>query len=131
MGLRVLLDTHVVLWAFSNPHRLSQAAHTLLENPNTALLVSAVSAWEIATKYRLGKLPGAERIVKGYLAHLTTLGTRELPVSSEHALSAGLFAVEHRDPFDRMLAAQAIAEGVPLVTSDPAMALFPGLATYW
>jgi len=131
VGLSVLLDTHVVLWAFSSPYKLSPAARTLLENPDTAVLVSAASAWEIATKYRLGKLPGAERIVKGYLAHLTTLGARELSVGSAHALAAGLFAVEHRDPFDRMLAAQAIAEGVPLVTADPAMALFPGLATFW
>lgn len=131
MGLSVLLDTHVVLWAFSNPRRLSPAVRTLIENRDTAVLISAATAWEIATKYRLGKLPGAERIVNGYLAHLTTLGARELPVGSAHALAAGLFAVEHRDPFDRMLAAQAIAEGMPLVTSDPVMALFPGLATYW
>jgi PIN domain nuclease of toxin-antitoxin system len=129
--MSVLLDTHVVLWAFSSPDKLSSAVHALLENPHTIVLVSAASAWEIATKYRLGKLPGAERIVKGYSAHLTTLGARELPVGSVHALAAGLFAVEHRDPFDRMLAAQAIAEEVPLVTADPVMALFPGLATYW
>lgn len=62
---------------------------------------------------------------------MTMLGARELPVTSAHALSAGLFAVEHRDPFDRMLAAQAIAEGVLLVTADPAMALFPGLELRW
>jgi PIN domain nuclease of toxin-antitoxin system len=131
MGVSVLLDTHVVLWAFSSPDKLSPAARTLIEDPQTNVLVSAVSAWEIATKYRLGKLPGAERIVTGYMAHLTTLGARELPVVSAHALAAGLFAVDHRDPFDRMLAAQAIAEGVPLVTADSAMAQFPGLVTYW
>jgi PIN domain nuclease of toxin-antitoxin system len=66
MGLSVLLDTHVVLWAFASPDKLSPEARTLLENPETEVLVSAASAWEIATKYRLGKLPGAERIVKGY-----------------------------------------------------------------
>lgn len=131
MGLSVLLDTHVVLWAFSSPHKLSSAARTLLEDPDTIILVSAASAWEIATKYRLGKLPGAESIVKGYPNHLITLGARELPITSTHALAAGLLAVEHRDPFDRMLVAQALAEGVPLVTSDPAMGLFPGLVTYW
>jgi PIN domain nuclease of toxin-antitoxin system len=93
--------------------------------------VKSASAWEIATKYRLGKLPGAERIVMSYAAHLTTLGARELPVVSAHALAAGLFAVDCRDSFDRMLAAQAIAEGVPLVTDDPMMALLPGLLTRW
>ncbi len=131
MGLSVLLDTHVVLWAFASPDRLSPIARALLEDPQTDVLVSATSAWELATKYRLGKLPGAERIVTGYVAHLTTLGARELPVMSAHALAAGLFAVEHRDPFDRMLAAQAIVEGMPLVTTDPVMALFPGLVTRW
>lgn len=131
MGLSVLLDTHVVLWAFARPDSLSPVARVLLEDAQTDVLVSAVSAWEIATKYRLGKLPGAEPIVLGYAAHLTTLGARELPVTSAHALSAGLFAVEHRDPFDRMLAAQAIAEGLPLVTADPIMAVFPGLLTRW
>lgn len=131
MGLSVLLDTHVVLWAFANPNRLSPTARALLEDPRTELLVSAASAWEIATKYRLGKLPGAERIVRGYAAHLITLGARELPIVSAHALTAGLFVVEHRDPFDRVLATQAIAEGVPLVTADPLMAVFSGLITQW
>jgi len=129
--LNVLLDTHVILWAFASPDKLSPSARALLEDPRTDVLVSAVSAWEIATKYRLGKLPGAEMIVTGYTAHLITLRARELPVVSAHALTAGLFAVEHRDPFDRMLAAQAIAEGVSLVTADPMMAVFPGLVTQW
>jgi PIN domain nuclease of toxin-antitoxin system len=131
MGVSVLLDTHVVLWAFASPDRLSPAARALLEDPQTDVLVSAASAWEIATKFRLGKLPGAEAIITRYTAHLTTLGAHEMPVVSAHALAAGLFALEHRDPFDRMLAAQALAEGVPLVTADPVMAVFPGLVIYW
>ena len=131
MGLSVLIDTHVLLWAFASPDRLSPRARAILEDPQTDVLVSAVSAWEIATKYRLGKLPGAERIVAGYAAHLITLRARELPVVSAHALAAGLFAVDHRDPFDRMLAAQAIAEAVPLLTDDPIMAVFPALVTHW
>jgi len=129
--LSVLLDTHVLLWAVARPERLSPSARTLLEDPQTGVLVSAASAWEITTKYRLGKLPGAERIVMGYTTHLITLRARELPIVSAHALAAGLFAVDHRDPFDRLLAAQAITEGMPLVTADPMMALFPGLVTHW
>lgn len=131
MGVSVLLDTHAVLWAIASPDKLSPSVRALLEDPQTDVLVSAASAWEIATKYRLGKLPGAERIVMGYAAHLVTLRARELPLTSAHALAAGLFAVEHRDPFDRMLAAQAIAEGMQLLTSDPMMAVFPGLVTHW
>lgn len=131
MGLSVLLDTHVLLWALATPDKLSTAARSLLEHPQTELLVSAVSAWEIATKHRLGKLPAAEPIISSYAAHLITLGARELPVTSAHALAAGSFAVDHRDPFDRMLAAQAIIEGVPLITNDPAMAMFSGLMTRW
>jgi PIN domain nuclease of toxin-antitoxin system len=131
MGLSVLLDTHVVLWAMASPSKLSPTARALLEDPETELLVSAASAWEIATKYRLGKLPGAQSLITGYATHLTTLGARELPIASAHALAAGLFAVQHRDPFDRMLAAQAIAEGVPLLTSDRDLAVFPGLVTQW
>ncbi len=90
-----------------------------------------MSAWEIATKYRLGKLPGAEKVISGYAAYLVTLRARELPILSAHALAAGSFDVVHQDPFDRMLAAQAIAEGVPLVTTDRIMAVFPGLAIRW
>lgn len=131
MGLSVLLDTPVLLWALATPDKLSPAARTLLEDPHTALLVSAVSAWEIATKYRLGKLPAAEPIISAYAAHLVTLGACELPVTSAHALTAGSFAVDHRDPFDRMLAAQAIMEGVPLITADQALAVFSGLVTKW
>ena len=95
------------------------------------MLVSVASARGIATKHLLGKLPGAEPIIAGYAAHLITLRAHELPVTSQHALAAGLFAVPHRDPFDRILAAQAIAEGLPLATSDAAMALFPGLVIRW
>lgn len=131
MGLRVLLDTHAVLWALTEPDRLSSSARALIEGLQTDVLVSAASAWEIATKYRLGKLPRAESVVMGYSAHLIRLRARELPIASSHALAAGLFAVNHRDPFDRMLAAQAIAESVPLITDDPAMAEFPGIVTRW
>jgi len=129
--VRLLLDTHVLLWALVEPRRLSAAAARVIRDPTTDVLVSSASAWEIATKFRLGSLRGAEPIVAGYQAHLDTLRARELPMSAAHALKAGGFPVEHRDPFDRMLAAQGILEGLPVVTSDPVFALFRELETLW
>jgi PIN domain nuclease of toxin-antitoxin system len=129
--MSVLLDTHVLLWALLSPDRLSARALALLKDPGTAVLVSPVSALEIATKHRLGKLAGGEPVITGYTAHLATLGAQELPLLSTHAMAAGLFAVPHRDPFDRLLAAQAITEGLTLLTGDAAMAQFPGLVICW
>jgi PIN domain nuclease of toxin-antitoxin system len=129
--MRLLLDTHALLWALAEPHRLSRRAADLIMSPTNDVLVSAASAWEIATKYRLGRLRGAGPIVAGFAAHLAMLRAEELPVRSIHALAAGNFAVEHRDPFDRMLAAQAQVEGVPLLTDDPAFSAFPVLRTLW
>ncbi len=122
---RILLDTHVLLWALLGPERLSDRVRDLVRDRRTTVLVSAASAWEIATKHRLGKLPDAGDVVGGYGDHLRRLGVDELPVTSAHALTAGSFAIAHRDPFDRVLAAQALHEGVSLATSDPAFAVFP------
>ena len=124
MGLRLLLDTHALLWALMEPERLSARARNLIEDPANALLVSAASAWEIASKHRLGRLPEAEAVVRGFQRHLTTLQAVELRISVEHALLAGSLPGEHRDPFDRMLAAQALVEGVPLLTVDPIFTAF-------
>jgi PIN domain nuclease of toxin-antitoxin system len=129
--MKLLLDTHALLWALAEPQRLSTRAAELIKAPSNVIVVSAASAWEIATKHRLGRLPGAGPIVAGFHAHLATLRAEELPVRSIHALRAGSFVVRHRDPFDRMLAAQAMLEGVPLLTDDPAFAAFPGLETLW
>lgn len=122
---RVLLDTHVFLWALMQPGRLSDAARAAVESMETEVLVSAASAWEMAIKFRLGKLPEAESAVRGYEAHLQRLGGNALPISSHDALMAGLFDSDHRDPFDRVLAAQAMTRGIPLVSQDPAFAKFP------
>jgi PIN domain nuclease of toxin-antitoxin system len=129
--MRVLLDTHTLLWALAEPQRLSPRASRLIREATNTLLVSAASAWEIATKYRLGKLPSAWVIISGYAAHMTALRAEELPIRAEHALMAGGFESLHRDPFDRILAAQAIVEGVPLVTSDPVFRAFEGLSPLW
>src|SRR5262245_8690860 len=129
--MKVLLDTHVLLWALASPAQLSARAAGLIQDPRNDLLVSAASAWEIATKQRLGRLPNAGPIVSAYPAHLAPLRAEELPIRSVHALRAGAFDVAHRDPFDRMLAAQALVEGTPLVTSDSAFAGFSGVETIW
>lgn len=120
MGVRALLDTHVLLWALMEPAKLSPRAREILKDAANTVLVSPASAWEIATKHRLGRLPEAESVVRGYRRHLATLMATEVPITSEHALLAGSLGAEHRDPFDRMLAAQALVEGVSLVTGDPA-----------
>lgn len=127
---RLLLDTHVLLWALMQPDRLSDPVRRSLLDPTTNVLVSAVTAWEIATKHRLGKLPNARNVVTGYADHLERLGAEELAITSTHALTAGAFRVDHRDPFDRMLAAQALHEQLPLATSDPAFDALP-CTTFW
>ena len=125
MGITVLLDTHALLWALLEPEKLSRVAHALIVDRQNQLLVSAASAWEIATKTRIGKLPNAATVPASYLAHLETLGATELPIISAHALLAGAFDVDHRDPFDRMIAAQAVLTTTPVITRDPAFRLFP------
>ncbi len=129
--MRFLLDTHALLWALAEPDRLSPRAADVIRNSRNTILASAASAWEIATRYRLGKLAGAEPILSGYAAHLRTLRAEPLPITTEHALKAGGFEVSHRDRFDRMLAAQSLLEGVPLLTNDRAFQLFGDLETIW
>jgi PIN domain nuclease of toxin-antitoxin system len=119
--MRVLIDTHVLLWALMEPERLSAAANDILSDPSTVLVVSSASAWEIATKHRLGRLNGAHSVVHGYSLHLERLGAEELPIRADHAILAGSLGGEHRDPFDRMLAAQALIETIPIVTGDDAI----------
>lgn len=129
--MRVLLDTHTVIWALTDPQRLGASAADVIRARDSVLLVSAASAWELATKVRIGKLPAAGKIVDSYGEHLERLGATELPISRKHALLAGAMAWEHRDPFDRMLAAQAILEDVPLVSADAVFSSLPGVRLRW
>jgi PIN domain nuclease of toxin-antitoxin system len=122
--MRLLLDTHILLWAALEPARLRPHLRCLLEDTGNTLLVSAVSALEIATKHRLGKLPGAADLLSQYAFVLGELGASELPVTTAHALKAGSWITPHRDPFDRVLAAQASVERLPLVSVDAVMAEF-------
>ncbi|MGL5862668.1 MAG: type II toxin-antitoxin system VapC family toxin [Phycicoccus sp.] len=125
-----LLDTHAFVWAVSDLDRLGPEVIDLLES-DADVLVSAVTAWEIATKTRLGKLPGGEQLVEDHDGHCRRLLARRLPITDEHALLTGLLDWDHRDPFDRALAAQCLTEGLALVTRDRAFADVAGLTTVW
>ena len=122
--MRLLLDTHALLWWLFDDPELSETARQHIRDAHNEVLVSSASAWEISTKHRLGKLPEAVKAVKHFRELIRLSRMEELPITIEHALTAGAFAVLHRDPFDRMLAAQTQHEGVALVTSDPAFAQF-------
>jgi len=116
--VRLLLDTHTLLWSFNAAPSLSSRARRLIEDGGNEILVSAASAWEIATKVRLGKLPTGEELIADFEGYLAQLGCDALPISLEHALRAGRLPGEHRDPFDRMLIAQAQTEDLPIVSND-------------
>lgn len=128
--MRVLLDTHALLWWFTDDPRLSQLARDTIANEANAVVVSAASAWEIATKHRLGKLNEAADAVDRFGELVAADGFDHLPITHCHSLRAGAYPIEHRDPFDRMLAAQSELESLPLLTCDPAFALF-GVKTIW
>lgn len=129
--VRVLLDTHTLLWALTDPVRLGPTARNLIEDPQSELLVSAASTWEISTKRRLGKLPQSDVVVAGFERHLDHLGAQRLDITAEHAMLAGALDWSHRDPFDRMLAAQCMIESVALVTKNSAFVDLPGVRTAW
>lgn len=116
--MRFLLDTHTLLWSFNGSSSLSQKARLLIEDGRNEILVSAASAWEIATKVRLGKLPAGEELVSDFAAYLANLSFTTLPISLDHAVRAGHLPGEHRDPFDRMLIAQAQAENLKIISND-------------
>ena len=118
MTSAVLLDTHVLLWALAEPYKLSSSARDILTDSRTDLWVSAASAFEISTKYRLGKLPGAADMIGALDHHLDSLGAHRLPIAVHHAARAGSLDWDHRDPFDRMLAAQSELDSIPLMSAD-------------
>lgn len=129
--MTLLLDTHVLVWALGAPHRLPGPVRSALADRRTPLLVSAASAFEIATKHRLGRLPEASALVHDIDGVIARLGAEPLSITPRHAIAAGALDWQHRDPFDRMLAAQAMSDGLTLVTADPAFADLPGLTTTW
>jgi len=128
--MRLLLDTHSFLWWVTDDPRLPASTRAAIADEANAIFISAASAWEIATKHRLGKLDGAAEAVKRFAELVAADGFEHLPVTYGHALKAGSFHTIHRDPFDRMLAAQSELEGLVLVTRDPGFEPF-GTRTLW
>ncbi len=119
--MRILLDTRCWLWMESAPERLGPGAVRLVEDPGNDLLLSAASAWEIAIKHALGKLRLPLPPHRYVPSRLTRSGVVALPIQVEHALHAGRLPPHHRDPFDRMLVAQAQVERLTILTADPAL----------
>jgi PIN domain nuclease of toxin-antitoxin system len=116
--LRALLDTHTLLWWILDDRPLTRIARETIAETNNTMLVSAASAWEIAIKYRLGKLPKAGDLVSNFSSEVENEGFELLPVSAEHGIRAGMLPGLHKDPFDCMLIAQAQTENVPIVSNE-------------
>jgi PIN domain nuclease of toxin-antitoxin system len=119
----VLLDTHVFLWLQTTPRRLAPVLDLLADEATTVLL-SAASSWEIAVKWSLGKLPLPEPPTEYVPERMRYSAIGALPVLHSHALAVGSLPPHHGDPFDRLLIAQALTEGYPLVTADPLLRVY-------
>jgi PIN domain nuclease of toxin-antitoxin system len=115
---RLLLDTHALLWWLDGDLKLSPTARQAIADESTEVLISAASAWEIATKVRIGKLPGAVDVANDFLQIIRSQAFSPWAISLEHALLAGTMRNSHRDPFDRMLIAQARSDALTLVSNE-------------
>jgi PIN domain nuclease of toxin-antitoxin system len=124
-----LLDTHALIWWAEGDARVTPRVRELLAGPDE-VYVSAATAWEIATKLRIGKLHLRGTLMRDFLEAIDAFGFRPLPISVRHGYAAGEMASVHRDPFDRMLAAQSLAEDLLLVSADPAFGAL-GVTTFW
>ena len=128
--MRVIVDTHVFFWWLIVDEGLSARALEILENEENEVLISSVVAWELATKSRIGKWPDGKIVAEKIEEYLASYELRQLPITIAHAQLGGLMPGVHKDPFDRILAAQARLEGIPLVTSDRALREF-GIEILW
>jgi PIN domain nuclease of toxin-antitoxin system len=122
--MRYLLDTHAFLWWLFDDPKLSSISQSIIRDPANIISISSASAWEIATKYRLGKLPEAGEVATDIVGWIQRACFESMAITTEHAQLAGSWQVNHRDPFDRMLAAQSKLESSVLVTVDKAFDLF-------
>jgi PIN domain nuclease of toxin-antitoxin system len=127
--VRLLLDTHVFIWLLGNPSKVEARALDAVRDVDNQLFVSAISPFEISTKHRIGKLAEGERLLAGYDHFVKTLGATELAMTGQHGIVAGSLKWDHRDPFDRILAAQSVTESMTLVTSDVAFDDIAGVRT--
>ena len=116
--MQLLLDTHALLWWATDDMALPASARKLIAHHSSGILVSAASAWEVATKFRLGRLAGAADLVADFNGFLSRQNFQELPVTAAHGIRAGSLPGPHRDPFDRMLIAQAQTENLSVVSND-------------
>ncbi|GAB3247349.1 type II toxin-antitoxin system VapC family toxin [Arthrobacter pigmenti] len=126
-----LIDSQVLLFAMVNPRRLSPKARKIISNMDESIYASAATTYELAYKFHRGKLPGYDRVFVGYEHHVRRIAQWTISITSEHALAAAGLEWEHGDPFDRLIAAQAMIEGATLITADTAMQRFEPLSTVW
>ena len=128
--MRFLLDTNALIWAWTEPERLTRAAQAAFRDEGNTLLVSPASAWEISTKVRIGKLPSALPLERDFVTLVADAGYLLVPISVEVALRAGRLPGAHRDPFDRIIAAHALAEDIPVISADTQLESF-GVRRLW
>lgn len=125
-----LLDTHALLWWWFDSPELSPRARSLIADRQHRIVVSSASAWEIAIKFKAGKLPAVAPLIDDIAGAVRAAGFVELSMSLTHANRAGLLPSEHRDPFDRMLAAQGLCDSISIISCDPAISGL-GAAVIW
>ncbi|MFZ3266597.1 MAG: type II toxin-antitoxin system VapC family toxin [Terriglobales bacterium] len=128
--MRLLLDTHALLWWFSDDPALPASCRKLIAQSGNSICVSAASAWEIATKFRLGRLESASELVQDFGGYLDRENFLNLPVSYEHGIRAGMLPGPHQDPFDRMLIAQAEVERLFILSNEKAFDQY-GVRRIW
>ena len=128
--MRALLDTHTLLRWILNEQPLTQTATSIITDTGNTMVVSAASAWEIAIKFRLGRLPKAADLVSNFSSAVEHEGFQLLPISAEHGIRAGLLPRLHKDPFDRMLIAQSQAENIPIISNEAVFETY-GVGRLW
>ena len=128
--MRFLLDTHTLIWWMTSDPHLSKVGRGLITDRANTAVISAVSAWEIATKVRLGRLPSAAELIEDFVGEMERQRIEILDVTAKHGIRAGSLPGPHKDPFDRMLIAQALCENIPIVSNDQALDGY-GITRLW